>query len=61
MFRCLVFLIAAALSLVAAERSLDLTGLREGELPSGMRATMTGSGAPAAWQVTMDDGEELDS
>jgi hypothetical protein len=55
MFRSLILLIAVAMPLSAAERSIELTGLREGEAPAGWRATIAGTGAPGEWKVLTDE------
>lgn len=38
-----------------AELAFDLSTLREGELPPGWRATVTGGGGPAKWGIVSDD------
>lgn len=50
---CLLFL--ALECALAAERTFDFTGTRDGELPAGFKPAMTGRGTPGTWRVIMDE------
>ena len=40
---------------LAAERTFDFTGAREGEQPRGFSATQTGAGKPGEWKIVLDE------
>jgi hypothetical protein len=44
-----------ALPLGAAERKFDFSDLREGEVPSGFRSAVMGTGKPGDWKVVWDE------
>ena len=47
-------LLAAAVTVLSAERVLDFSSIKEGEVPEGYRSRLAGGGKPGVWKVTME-------
>jgi len=48
-----------ALPTMAAERKVDLSEVREGQMPPGFRSVVTGQGKPGDWKVILDETPSL--
>src|ERR1044072_776420 len=50
-----VLLLSVAVTIRGADRKVDFSEVKEGQIPSGFRSIVMGTGKPGDWQVMLDE------